>query len=134
MLDTYLVPDKTTVTAKGDGPVVDISAAGNRAFLLQLEITGVVEQEALELSVFGGPDEAGLGKAPLGSFPQQFYPGTYPLLLELSATSEVKALRAHWEVNRWGRGPETPWFEFRVKLTEVSPELLRERQARHLPR
>ena len=98
-------------------------------FLLQFDITGVVEQESIDLSIFGGPDEPGLGKTPLGSFPQEFYPGKYPLLLDLSAAPEIKVLRAHWEANRWGRGPETPWFEFSVRLTEVSPELLRERQA-----
>ncbi len=133
MLDTYLVPEKTAVTAKGDGPVIDISGASNRVFLLLMRITGVVEQEALDLSVYGGPDEAGMGKAPLGSFPQKFYRGEQPLLLDLTANPDVKVLRAHWEVNRWGRGPETPWFEFNLKLTEVSPEILRERQitARH---
>ncbi|MFB3815103.1 MAG: hypothetical protein ACE14L_13435 [Terriglobales bacterium] len=128
MVDTFLVPQKTTVTAKGDGPVVDISGAGNRVFLLQLEITGIVEQESLDVSVFGGPDEQNIGKAPLASFPQRFYRGQYPLLLDLSGHLEVKVLRAHWEVNRWGRGSDTPWFEFGVKVTEVSPELLRERE------
>lgn len=128
MLDTYLVPEKTAVTAKGDGPSVDISGAANRVFLLQLAVTGVIEQESLDVSMYGGPDEAGIGKAPLASFPQKFYRGEQPLLLDLTANPDVKVLRAHWEVNRWGRGPETPWFEFSLKLTEVSPEILRERQ------
>jgi hypothetical protein len=130
MFDTYLIPEKTTVTAKGDGPVLDISAAQNRVLLLQLNLTGTVEQESLDISVFGGPDESGLGKSPLASFPQFFYRGEYPLLLDLTAQPGVKVLRAHWEVNRWGRGSETPWFEFGLKATEVSPELMRERQAK----
>lgn len=130
MLDTYLVPEKTTVTARGDGPAVNITGAGNRVFLLQLEITGVVEQESLDVGIYGGPDEAGIGKAPLGSFPQKFYRGNHPLLLDLTGHPDIKVLRAHWEVNRWGRGPETPWFEFNLKVTEVAPEILRERQTR----
>ncbi len=128
MLDTYLVPEKTVVTGKGDGPAVDLSAAANRTFLLQLDITGVVEQESIDLSIYGGADETNLGKSPLGALPQKFYCGTHPLLLDLSAAPEIKVLRAHWEVNRWGRGPETPWFEFGVKLTEVSPELMRQKE------
>jgi hypothetical protein len=128
MLDTYLVPQKTVVTAKGDGPLLDISAAESFVFLLELEITGIVEQESIDVSIFGGPDEGGLSKAPLASLPQQFYAGKYPVLLDLSATPAVKVLRAHWEVNRWGRASETPWFEFGLKLTEVSPELLRQKQ------
>jgi hypothetical protein len=129
MLDTFLVPEKSEISAKGDGALVDISSAENRLLLLQVQVTGALEQESLDLSIFGGPDEAGLGKSPLASFPQLFYPGGYPLLLDLKAHPEIKVLRAHWEVNRWGRGTETPWFEISVKATEVPPELMRERQA-----
>ena len=130
MLDTFLVPEKTAISAKGDGPLVNIAAAENRVLLLQLQITGALEQESLDLSIFGGPDETGLGASPLASFPQLFYPGGYPLLLDLNGHPEIKVLRAHWDVNRWGRGSETPWFEFSLQATEVSPELLRERLAR----
>ena len=129
MLDIYLVPSATVVSAKGDGPVVDVEGLGNRVLLLQLAVTGAVEQESLEVGIFGGPDEKTIGASPLASFPQVFYRGEYPLLLDLSAQPQVKRLRVHWEVNRWGRGPEIPWFEFSLKATEVSPELLRERQA-----
>jgi hypothetical protein len=130
MLDTYLVPQKTAVTAKGDGTTVDIGLAQNRVFLLQLEITGVVEQESIEVSLYGGPDEAGIGKAPVAILPQRFYAETYPFLLNLQERPEIKVVRAHWEANRWGRGPETPWFEFGLRITEVAPELLREREAK----
>ena len=50
MIDTFLVLDKTVVSAKGDGPSVDISGASNRVFLLTLNITGIVEQESLDVS------------------------------------------------------------------------------------
>jgi len=131
MLDTYLVPEKTKVTAKGDGAAVDISAAAHRVFLLQLNITDVVEQEAIDVSVYGAAtdDAAAWSKEPLASFPQKFYKGQHPLLLDLIAKPEAKFLRAHWEVNRWGRGSETPSFEFSVKITEVSSEILRETSA-----
>ena len=130
MFDTYLVPEKTIACAKGDGPLVNINAAANRILLLQLNLTGITEQESLEISVFGGPDEQGIGKSPLVSFPQVFYVGQYPLLLNLTERPDIAILRVHWEVNRWGRGPETPWFEFNLKATEVSPELLRARDQR----
>lgn len=128
MFETYLVPEKTVATASGDGPLVEISGAANRIFLLTLEITGTVEQESIDVSIFGGPDEANLGKTALASFQQQFYAGSYPLLLVLTAVPAVSVLRAHWNVNRWGRGPEQPWFEFSVKLAEAPLEVLREVQ------
>ena len=50
-------------------------------------------------------------------------------MLDLSAQPDVKFVRAHWEVNRWGRGTETPMFEFGVTMKEVPPEILREASA-----
>jgi hypothetical protein len=37
-------------------------------------------------------------------------------LLDLTAHPEVKFVRAHWDVARWGRGTETPMFEFSLSL------------------
>jgi hypothetical protein len=133
MQDIYLIPDKTAVTAKGDGPVVEIGELGNPVLLLQLHISGIAEQEAIDVSVFGGSDANSLGKSPIASFPQLFYRGDHPLLLDLTAQGDIKVLRAHWEVNRWGRGPEAPWFEISLKATEVPLELMRERQAQRQP-
>ena len=44
MLDTCLVPENTTVTAKGDGEAIDISTATQRVFLLTLRVSEFVEQ------------------------------------------------------------------------------------------
>jgi len=41
----------------------------------------------------------------------------------------VKFVRAHWDVARWGRGTETPMFEFGVNIREIPPEVLREATA-----
>jgi hypothetical protein len=126
MVDTFLVPQATTVTGKGDGPSVDVGGASSRVFLLHLNITDIVEQESLDLSIFGSPDGNTWGAKPVASFPQKFYRGEHPLLLDLAGQPEVKFLRAHWEVHRWGRGPATPMFQFHVVLKEVSAELLKE--------
>ncbi|HEV2714850.1 MAG TPA: hypothetical protein VGU64_06260 [Terriglobales bacterium] len=129
MLDTFLVPQKTVVNAKGDGAPVEVGGASNRVFLLALEITNIVEQESLDVSIYGSADGATFGPKPLALFPQKFYRGTHPLLLDLTAHPEIKLIRAHWEVNRWGRGSETPMFEFQVAIKEVPPEILKEATA-----
>ena len=126
MIDAYLVPEKTTVTAKGDGPPVEVSAAAGATLLATLHITRIVEQESLDVSLWGSADGAAWDTKPLAAFPQKFYASQHPLLLDLSAHPEVKFLRAHWEANRWGRGPDTPWFEFHVTLKQVPKEVLAE--------
>lgn len=126
MIDAFLVANKTVVNAKGDGPVVDITAATSRVFLVNLNITNIVEQESLDVSIYGSPDGTAWGAKPLAAFPQKFYRGEHPLLLDLAAHSDARFLRAHWEVNRWGRGSETPMFEFSLAIKEVPPEILKE--------
>jgi hypothetical protein len=124
MLEAFLVPEKTVATAKGDGPSIELSASSTRVFLLNLAITEIIEQEALDVSVHGSADGTTFDPKPIAAFPQKFYCGEYPLLVDVSAMPEVKSIRAHWDVNRWGRGTETPMFEFCVTAREVPQEIL----------
>lgn len=126
MINTVLVAEKTIVTTKGDGPAVDVTASAGRVFLLALSITNIIEQESLEILILGSADGVTWGAKALATFPQKFYRGESPLLLDLTSRPDVKFIRAHWEVARWGRGTETPMFEFGLTLREIPPEILRE--------
>lgn len=127
--DLILVPASTVVTAKGDGPPVDVSGAGNRVFLVTLSITKIIEQESLEVSIYGSADGATWTPKSIAAFPQKFYCEESPLLLDLTAHADVKFVRAHWEVARWGRGTETPMFEFGLTMKEIPADILREATA-----
>ena len=129
MIDAQLLPANTVLTAKGDSDSLDVSAAASPAFLATLSVNKIVEQESIELSFFTSFDGTTWEAKPVASLPQKFYPGEYPMLVELTSLPEVKFLRAHWEVVRWGRGTTTPKFEIALRLREVSPEALREAQA-----
>lgn len=128
-IDTFLVPQKTIATAKGDGSALDVRGAASRVFLLSLDITNIIEQQSLDVSIYGSADGVTWGTKPLIAFPQKFYRGQHPLLLDLTATREVKFIRAHWEVSRWGRGTATPMFEFHLAIREVPPDILNEAKA-----
>jgi hypothetical protein len=124
-----LVAGKTVVTAKGDGPTVEVSAAVSRVFLLTLEITDIIEQESLDVSVYGSADGTAWSPKPIVAFPQKFYREQSVLLLDLTAHPDVKFVRAHWDVARWGRGTEAVMFEFGVTLREVPANILQEAAA-----
>lgn len=126
MMDMVLATEKTVVSAKGGGPGVDVSGASNRVFLVTLSITKIIEQESLDLSIFGSADGEAWDAKSIAAFPQKFYCGEWPLLLDLRSHLDVKFVRAHWEVARWGRGTETPMFEFGVTMKEVPAEILKE--------
>jgi hypothetical protein len=124
-----LVAAKTVVTAKGDGAAIDVSAATSRIFLLTLDITNIIEQESLDVSVYGSGDGAAWSPKAIGAFPQKFYREQSVLLLDLTAHPDVKFVRAHWDVARWGRGTETVMFEFGLTMREVPANILKEAAA-----
>jgi hypothetical protein len=127
--DATLVPAGTVVSAKGDGASIDVSGATNRVFLVTLAVTKIIEQESLDLSVYGSADGVTWGAKSIAAFPQKFYCGESPLLLDLTTHLDVKFVRAHWEVARWGRGVETPMFEFGATMKEIPANILKEATA-----
>jgi len=124
--ESVLVSPGTEVAAKGDGQAVDISGAASRTFLATLTITRIIEQESLDVSIYGSSDGATWDPKSIAAFRQEFYTGETPLLVDLAAFPNVKFVRAHWEVARWGRGTETPMFEFGVTLREIPADILKE--------
>lgn len=126
MIENILIPEKTVITAKGEGQPVDIGGTGNRVFLLTLNIGQVVEQESIDIAIFGSADGATWDPKPLAMFPQRFYAGETPLLLDAREHATIKFIRAQWDVNRWGRGPKEVMFEVGLTLREVPAEVLAE--------
>jgi hypothetical protein len=111
-----LVPAGTVAEASGEGAAFEVSPAGPRMFVAHLGITQTLEQESLELSLWGSADGQTWGTMPLLKFPQRFYTGESRMALDLTARPEVKYVRARWELNRWGRGRPQPRFRFGVTL------------------
>lgn len=121
MIDTFLIPQDTVLTGKGDTEALHLDGARESTFLFTLAVSDVVEQESLDVAIYGSADGTTWGEKPLASFPQQFYPGEAPLLANVDS---VKFVRAHWETNRWGRGPTDTMFKVGLRVREVPREML----------
>ena len=109
-MKTFLLPE-TEVHADGEGPAVAVEA---RKIQVTLGITGIVEQQSLDVSIHGSADGSSWTPKPLAAYPQKFYKGVSVLLIDLEPTPEIAFLQARWKVNRWGRGDLTPSFRFYV--------------------
>jgi hypothetical protein len=109
MLPQFLLSE-TTVREAGTGPDLNLGDQQGETLILTLGITRIIEQESIDVSIWGSADGADWGAKPLISFPQKFYCGTYQILLDLSEVPTVKLLRAKWQVNRWGKGDPKPLF------------------------
>jgi hypothetical protein len=116
-----LIPGATRLESNGDGARFDISSSATRTFLCRLTISEQIEQEALDISIWGSSDGETWTKKPLLKLPQQFYCGQTKMVLDLSLRPEVKFLRARWELNRWGRVAPTPMFVAGLELVEIPP-------------
>jgi len=109
MLPNFLITE-TVIREAGTSPELSVSSIPRGLLLLTLGITRIIEQQSLDISIWGSADNADWGAKPLLSFPQKFYCGTYQLLLDLDQHPDVKYIRAKWQVSRWGRGDPKPLF------------------------
>jgi hypothetical protein len=115
MVPGFLFPEGI---AREDGCSAETSLGESRGrpLLLTLGITRVLEQESLDVSVWGSAD--GQAWQPLAAFPQKSYCGIYSLMLDLSRRREIRYLRAHWRMGRWGGGESKPLAGFYLMAEE----------------
>jgi hypothetical protein len=123
MLPGFILPE-TTIREAGAGPAIELGELASPLILLTLGITRIIEQESLDVSIWGSSDGNEWGPRPLIAFPQKFYCGTYQILLDLSSRSEVKFLRVKWQAQRWGRGEPKPLFGLYVFAQCMSSQVL----------
>lgn len=113
MLPNFLFPE-SEVQKDGEGPVVPVEDAAGRLIQITLGITDTVEQESLEVLIYGSADGADWIAKPLVSFPQKFYKGVFTVLLDLSKAPEIQFLQAKYKTQRWGHWKTGPQFRFYV--------------------
>lgn len=120
-LELTLIPANTVLESNSDGESVEISESESRTFFCVLTVFDQIEQESLDVSIWGSPDGQDFGKQPLLKFPQQFYRGNTKLILDVSLRPDIKFVRARWELNRWGRVSPMPRFAAGLQLEEIPP-------------
>ncbi|MBZ5580961.1 MAG: hypothetical protein LAQ30_01925 [Acidobacteriia bacterium] len=123
MLPEFLLPE-TIIREAGAGPVLSLGEQRGGTLVLTLGITRIIEQESIDISVWGSADGADWGSKPLVCFPQKFYCGTYQIAIDLSEQPDVKHLRAKWQVNRWGKGDSKPLFTVYLFAQETKRAVL----------
>ncbi len=119
-MELDLVKMGTRVGSSADGEAFNIGASRTRTFLLVMHITDQVEQESMDVSVFGSANGQTWDAKPILKLPQQFYRGETRAVLDLTTRPQVQFIRAHWELNRWGRVAPTPMFVFGLRAKEVA--------------
>ena len=119
MYEAFLVPE-ITIETDGQSEAVSLGTAAGKPLLLTLAVTRIVEQDSLDVSIWGSANGTEWGAKPVAAFPQKFYQGVYELYCDLSKHPEVQFLRTKWAVNRWGVGSPKPRFSFLIKLQEQS--------------
>jgi hypothetical protein len=119
MLPNFLLPE-TEVQKDGEGPVVPLDDAAGKTLQLTLGITDAIEQESVEVSVYGSADSSDWTAKPLAAFPPKFYKGIYTIVLDLSQAPDIQFLRVKYKVGRWGHWTAGPEFRCYVFAETVS--------------
>jgi hypothetical protein len=114
-----LIPPGTRLTASGEGQPFDISGSQTRTFICSMEITDQMEQESVDISVWGSADGQDFGKLPLLKMPQRFYRGETRQVLDLSLKPEIRFIRARYDLARWGRVAPHPLFVLGFQVSEI---------------
>lgn len=122
MLPQFLLPE-TTVREAGAGPVIELGENQGGTLVLTLGITRILEQESIDLSIWGSADGADWGTRPIAAFPQKFYCGIYQILLDLSERPDIRYVRVKWQTNRWGKGDPKPLFTIYLFVQEFKHQL-----------
>jgi hypothetical protein len=118
-LEFDLIPPDTLVEASGNGATADVSGSATRTFFCVMVIVDQIEQESIDISIWGSADGEAWGTHPILKLPQRFYRGETRAVLELALRPDVKFVRARWDLNRWGRVAPMPMFRVGLRLTEV---------------
>jgi hypothetical protein len=118
-MELDLIPSGTRLTSKGEGDPHDIGASHTRTFLCSMVITDQIEQESVDLSIWGSDDGQNWGTKPLLMMPQRFYRGETRQILDLSLRREIRFIRAKWDLFRWGRVAPHPMFVVGFRASEV---------------
>ncbi|MEP6715910.1 MAG: hypothetical protein ABJC09_10055 [Terriglobia bacterium] len=107
-MSKYIVQE-ITVRETGESAVFYLGDICPQNLQLTLGITHALEQESMDVDVFGSRDGRQWSEAPLLSFKQKFFCGTYQMEL---LRSDARFLKAVWRVDRWGRNVSRPFFRF----------------------
>jgi len=111
----FLLPE-TVANQDGKGPETLLNQSGT-PMLLNLSITRIIENECLEVSLWGSEDRQRWRK--LATFPQKFYCGDYSLLLDLTRTPDVRYLRPEWKMDCRSPGDRKPLFGFHLTAEQA---------------
>ncbi len=117
MLPNLLLPE-SIARADGIGPDIELGSQSNKLLVVTLCIDRIIEQESLEVSMWGSPDGKNWGVRPLATFPPKFYCGFYSTLLNLASRADIKLARVQWRMSRWTKGESMPMFGFYVYAEE----------------
>jgi hypothetical protein len=109
MLPNFLLTEHV-VRQNGSGPSTELGETAGQVISVTLGINRILEQESIDLSIWGSADGENFGDKPIASFPQKFYCGVYTLSIDLTDRPDIRFLRVSWKLNRWGRGEPTPLF------------------------
>lgn len=112
-----LVPEEL-FRGNGYGPAVAVGDLQGQSVQLKLSITRMMEEQTLEILIWGSVDGAHWSERPLATLPHRHYCGEYTDVIDLSRHPEMQFLRAEWRLRTWGPNTAYRLITFSMSATE----------------
>lgn len=98
MSPIFLVTEQV-FSESGEGQAISLDNSPDGPLQLTLGITQILQQENVEVSVWGSTDRREWSR--IASFPHKSYCGTYSMVLGTLLQRNLKYLKARWSMERW---------------------------------
>ncbi len=116
-MTSVIVLPESVARQDGTSEVFNLEANRGKPLLLTLGITRIIQEESLEVAIWGSADAENWKL--LQVFPRKCYCGTYSVQLDLTRQPEIRYLRAQWTMDCWRQGDAVPLFGFYLLAEET---------------
>jgi hypothetical protein len=113
-----LVPEEL-FRGNGYSPSVPLSDLQGKPIQLTLSITRMMEEQTLEILIWGSTDGEQWMDRPLVTLPHRHYCGDYHYTMDLTRHPQVTHMRAEWRLRSWGHTTAYRLISFSLEASEA---------------
>lgn len=121
-MGTMTIVPEELFRGNGYSPAVSLGELQGKSIQLTLSITRMMEEQTLEVLIWGSTDGSQWVDRPIVTLPHRHYCGDYTYTVDLSRHPYLTHLRAEWRLRSWGHNTAYRLVSFSLRAAE-QPEM-----------
>lgn len=119
-MGTLMIVPEELFRGNGYSPAVALDDLKGKSIQLTLSITRMMEEQTLEVLIWGSADGSHWLDRPIVTLPHRHYCGEYSYTVDLSRHPQVAYLRAEWRLRSWGHTTAYRLISFSLDAAECA--------------